>query len=36
MQQKNYLEDLTEIKDLMSRSSRFLSLSGLSGVLAGV
>ena len=36
MQQKKYLEDLSEIKDLMSRSSRFLSLSGLSGVLAGV
>ena len=36
MESKNYLDDLSEIKDLMSRSSRFLSLSGLSGILAGV
>ena len=36
MESKNYLEDLSEIKDMMSRSSRFLSLSGLSGILAGV
>lgn len=33
---KNYLEDLKEIKDMMSKSSQFLSLSGLSGVLAGI
>ena len=36
MESKDYLKDLTEIKDLMSRSSRFISLSGLSGILAGV
>ncbi|HEY8937615.1 MAG TPA: hypothetical protein VIM65_20455 [Cyclobacteriaceae bacterium] len=30
------LETLTEIKQLMERSSRFISLSGLSGVFAGV
>ncbi|MGX1929701.1 hypothetical protein [Flagellimonas sp. 2504JD4-2] len=36
MESKKYLEDITEIKDLMSRSSRFISLSGLSGILAGV
>lgn len=29
-------ETLTEIRQLMERSSRFISLSGLSGVLAGV
>lgn len=36
MEQKNYLQDLHEIKDLMNRSSQFISLSGLSGVLAGI
>jgi hypothetical protein len=36
MEEKKYLEDLKDIKDLMSQSSKFLSLSGLSGVLAGV
>lgn len=30
-----YLDDITSIKDMMERSSRFLSLSGLSGILAG-
>ena len=30
------LETLTEIKQLMERSSRFISLSGLSGVFAGL
>ena len=36
MESKNYLEDISEIKNMMSRSSRFISLSGLSGILAGV
>lgn len=36
MESKNYLEDISEIKDMMSRSSRFISLSGLSGVMAGI
>jgi hypothetical protein len=31
-----YLQDISEIKNLMNRSSRFISLSGLSGILAGV
>lgn len=31
----DYLKDLSEIKAIMQRSSRFISLSGLSGVLAG-
>jgi len=33
--EKKYIEDLKEIKDIMNRSSRFISLSGLSGVVAG-
>lgn len=36
MDSKDYLKDLSEIKDLMNKSSRFISLSGLSGILAGV
>ncbi len=34
-QPEKYLKDLAEIKQMMQRSSRFVSLSGLSGVLAG-
>ena len=33
---KNPEEELAEIKSMMERSTRFLSLSGLSGVLAGI
>ena len=33
---ENYKEDLKEIKDIMNRSSRFISLSGLSGISAGI
>ncbi|WP_422860636.1 hypothetical protein ACOKFD_07335 [Flagellimonas sp. S174] len=36
MEENKYLEDISEIKNLMNRSSRFISLSGLSGILAGV
>ena len=36
MDSKKYIEDISEIKDLMQRSSRFLSLSGLSGIMAGI
>ncbi len=36
MDEKNYLSDLKDIKEMMSRSSQFISLSGLSGVLAGI
>ncbi|TXE08106.1 hypothetical protein FUA26_12280 [Seonamhaeicola algicola] len=36
MDSKDYLKDIGEIKDLMNKSSRFISLSGLSGVLAGM
>lgn len=31
-----YVEDIAEIRQMMEKSSRFISLSGLSGVLAGV
>jgi hypothetical protein len=34
-QTKEHLENLSEIRSLMERSSRFISLSGLSGVFAG-
>ncbi|PCJ96252.1 MAG: hypothetical protein COA50_07330 [Flavobacteriaceae bacterium] len=36
MESKKYLDDISHIKDMMSRSSRFISLSGLSGILAGI
>lgn len=35
-EQQDYLKDITEIKTLMEKSTRFLSLSGLSGVLIGM
>ncbi len=35
MTQKDYLKDISEIKEIMNRSTRFISLSGLSGILAG-
>ena len=34
--QKEQLEAISEIRSLMERSSRFISLSGLSGVFAGI
>lgn len=36
MSEQDYLKDISEIKNLMNRSSRFISLSGLSGIFAGV
>lgn len=36
MESKKYVEDLAEIKSLMNKSSRFMSLSGLSGIMAGI
>lgn len=36
METKNYHEDLSHIRSMMERSSRFISLSGLSGVVAGL
>lgn len=36
MESNKYIEDIASIKTMMSKSSRFMSLSGLSGILAGV
>lgn len=36
MEDKNYLKDIQDIKQMMSKSSQFISLSGLSGILAGI
>ena len=33
---KQHLSDIAEIKSMMERSSRFISLSGLSGIFAGI
>lgn len=33
---KDYIDDLKTIRNIMERSTRFISLSGLSGMLAGV
>ncbi len=33
---EEYIEDLKEIKEMMNRSSKFISLSGMSGIAAGV
>ncbi len=36
MSEEKHLENLQEIRSIMERNTRFLSLSGLSGVMAGV
>lgn len=36
MSNEDYLKDISEIKNIMNKSSRFISLSGLSGILAGI
>ena len=36
MRNEDYLKDISEIKNLMNKSSRFISLSGLTGILAGI
>jgi uncharacterized membrane protein YgdD (TMEM256/DUF423 family) len=36
MESKNYLKDIQDIKQMMSQSTQFISLSGLSGILAGI
>ncbi|NLE31573.1 MAG: hypothetical protein GX619_00895 [Bacteroidales bacterium] len=33
---KDYIKDIEQIKDIMNRSTRFISLSGLSGVSTGI
>ncbi len=34
--EEDYMQDLREIRSIMERSTKFLSLSGISGVLAGL
>lgn len=34
--QQDYIKDIAEIRSMMDRSSRFLSLSGWAGILAGI
>lgn len=36
MEANNYLQDIKDIKQMMSQSSQFISLSGFSGVFAGI
>jgi hypothetical protein len=36
MESNKYLKDIQDIKDMMSKSTQCISLSGLSGVLAGI
>lgn len=36
MEQEEYIQDLKEIREMMARSGRFISLSGISGVVAGI
>jgi hypothetical protein len=36
MSDQDYLKDISEIKNLMNKSSRFISLSGLAGIFAGI
>ncbi|MDN3677715.1 hypothetical protein QWY90_10340 [Flavobacterium paronense] len=36
MENEKYLKDISEIKNIMDKSSRFISLSGFSGILAGI
>lgn len=36
MENERYFKDISEIKNIMNRSTRFISLSGISGVFAGV
>lgn len=36
MEAKDYLKDIQDIKSMMAQSSQFISLSGFSGVIAGV
>jgi hypothetical protein len=33
---KKYLDDISQIRNIMERSSNFISLSGLSGIMAGI
>ena len=35
-QQQDYIRDISEIRSMMERSTKFLSLSGWAGIMAGV
>jgi ABC-type phosphate transport system permease subunit len=35
-EEKDYIRDITEIRTMMERSSKFLSLSGWAGIMAGI
>lgn len=35
-EERDYIQDIAEIRSMMERSSKFLSLSGLAGIMAGV
>ena len=35
-EEQDYIQDLAEIRSMMERSSKFMSLSGLAGVMAGI
>ncbi len=35
-QEKDYIRDITEIRSMMERTSKFLSLSGWAGIMAGI
>lgn len=34
--EQEYIKDLTEIRSMMERSTKFLSLTGWSGIMAGI
>lgn len=36
METKDYLKDIRDIKEMMAQSTQFISLSGMSGILAGI
>jgi flagellar basal body-associated protein FliL len=36
MEERDYIRDLAEIRSMMERSSKFLSLSGWAGIMAGI
>jgi len=36
MEEEKYLDEIKEIRSIMERSTKFISLSGLSGILAGI
>ncbi|AGA77701.1 hypothetical protein [Echinicola vietnamensis] len=36
MDQQKYMDDLREIREMMNKSSKFISLSGMSGIAAGI